>query len=151
MGVGTFDNVWVSDLGKKVSGIQTVILVYKESSLTFPGKCIFRDLNKYLGASSEPQKRIFDFDAVDKKTQNANVYLNGEKIDPFNTPNPMDYCILTVEFESVITDSFERIEGFWEGDIAEMIFIDKTLTDTERQGIEEHLRKKWFAAVDIKF
>lgn len=151
MGVCAFGNVWVSDLGKKVSDIQTVILVYKESSLTFPGKCIFRDLNKYLGASSEPEKCIFDFDAVDEKTQNAKVYLNGEKINPFNTPNPMDYCILTVEFESMIKESFERVEGFWEGDIAEMIFVDKVLSETERTGIEEHLRKKWFAAVDIKF
>lgn len=151
LGVGDFSSVWVSDLGKKVSGIQTVILVYKESELTFPGKCIFRDLNKYLGASADPTKSIFDKDAVDEKTKNADVYLNGEKIDPFTTPNPMDYCILTVEFDSQIEDKFERVEGFWEGDIAEMIFVDKALTETERTAIEEHLRKKWFASIDLKF
>ncbi|MGQ1785364.1 hypothetical protein [Saccharicrinis sp. GN24d3] len=150
-GVGAFGSVWVSDLGKKISGIQTVILVYKESSLTFPGKWIFRDLNKYLGASKDPSKSIFDFDTVDEKTKKASVYLNGGKIDPFNTPNPMDYCILTVEFPEVIEDKFERVEGFWEGDIAEMIFVDKALTESERIGIEEYLRKKWFAAVDLKF
>jgi hypothetical protein len=151
LGVGDFSSVWVSDLGKKVSGIQTVILVYKESELTFPGKCIFRDLNKYLGASADPSKSIFDKDAVDEKTKKADVYLNGTKIDPFTTPNPMDYCILTVEFDSQIEDKFERVEGFWEGDIAEMIFVDKALSETERKGIEEHLRKKWFAAVDLVF
>ena len=151
LGVGNFGSVWVSDLGKKVSGIQTVILVYRESSLTFPGKAIFRNLNKYLGASKDPSKSIFDYDFVDEKTKKADVYLNGQKIDPFTTPNPMDFCILTVEFDSQITDPFERVEGYWEGDIAEMIFVDKALTDTERKGIEEHLRKKWFSTVDIEF
>lgn len=151
LGVGNFGSVWVSDLGKKVSGIQTVILVYRESSLTFPGKWIFRDLNKYLGVSKDPSKSIFDYDFVDEKTKKADVYLNGQKIDPFSTPNPMDFCMLTVQFDEQITDSFERVEGYWEGDIAEMIFIDKALTDTERKGMEEHLRKKWFSTVDIEF
>lgn len=151
LGVCEFGNVWVSDLGKKISGIQTVILVYKESSLTFPGKCVFRGLNRYLGASEDPSKSIFDYDSVDKMTQQANVFLNGDKVDPFNTPNPMDYCILTVEFPELVNDQFERIEGFWEGDIAEMIFIDRALTETERVSIEEHLRKKWLATVDLEF
>lgn len=151
MGVCAFGNVWVSDLGKKVSDIQTVILVYKESSLTFPGMFIFRDLNKYLGLSREPEKRFFDLDFVDKKTKEAKVYLNGELVDPFNTPNPMNFCILTVEFPSIITDSFSRVEGYWEGDIAEMIFIDKVLSETERKGVEEYLRKKWFSSIDIEF
>jgi hypothetical protein len=151
MGVCAFGNVWVSDLGKKASGIQTVFLVYRESSMTFPGKFIFRDLNSYLGASSEPRKRIFDFENVDEKTQRARVYLNGTEVDPFTTPNPMEFCILTVEFPSLIEDSFSGIEGNWEGDMAEMIFLDKALTETERKGVEEHLRKKWFSTIDINF
>jgi hypothetical protein len=56
----------------------------------------------------------------------------------------MKFCILTVEFESEITDKLTGVEGNWEGDIAEMIFIDKTLSDTERRGVEEYLRRKWF-------
>ncbi len=151
MGVCSFDNVWVSDLGKKVSDVQTIILVYKESTLSFPGKSVFRDLNKYLGKSAHPEKSIFDRATIDEKTQKAKVFLNGQEIDPFNTPTPTDFCILTIEFNSPIKDSFSRVEGFWEGEIAEMIFVDRALTEKEHKGIEEHLRKKWFAAVDIQF
>lgn len=144
MGVCGFDNVWVSNLGTDIGSFQTVIMVMKESSMSFPGTCLFRGLNKYLGKSTDSGKRIFDPGTVDAKTKNGKVYLNGKIIDPFHTPNPMKFCILTVEFESEITDKLTGVEGNWEGDIAEMIFIDKTLSDTERRGVEEYLRRKWF-------
>ncbi len=150
-GVCAFDNVWISDLSKKVNGFQTVILVYKESSMTFDGKCPFKDLNKYLGKSSDSGKRIFDRETIDEKTKNGHVYLNGKKVDPFNTPNPLDFCLLTVELGSKASEPFSRIEGLWEGSIAEMMFFDRALTETERKGIEEYLRTKWFSAVDLDF
>lgn len=151
MGICAFDNVWVSSLGTEIGGFQTVMLVYRESSMTFSGKSPFRGLNKYLGKSSESDRRLFDPDTIDEKTANGKVYLNGEAVDPFSTPNPMTFCILTVEFESDITDRLSGIEGYWEGDIAEMLFIDGALSDTERKGIEEFLRKKWFSTVDLEF
>ena len=119
--------------------------------MTLPGKSIFVDLNQYLGVSSEPHYRIFDRDKVHEKTQNATVHLNGEKVDPFNPPNPLDFCILTVEFPTLIEDPFSRVEGNFEGDIAEIIFVDKVLTEEERTGIEEYLRKKWLSTIDIDF
>lgn len=150
-GVCAFDNVWISDLGKKVSDFQTLILVYKESDMTQAGKSPFRDLNKYLGTSSNPQKRIFDPETIADQTKNGKVYLNGKLVDPFNTANPMDYCILTVEFASAIKDPFSRFEGLWEGEIAEMIFFDGILSESERKGIEKYLHKKWLAAVSTQF
>jgi hypothetical protein len=63
----------------------------------------------------------------------------------------MDYCILTIEFDSVIEDAFTRFEGLWEGEIAEMIFLDGVLSDAERKGIEAYLRKKWLAGVSTQF
>lgn len=150
-GVCAFDNVWVSDLGKKVSDIRTVILVYKESDMTQAGASPFRELNHYLGTSSDPRQRIFDPETIADQTRNGKVYLNGRLVDPFNTPNPMDYCILTVEFASAITDTFSRFEGLWEGEIAEMIFLDGLLSDSERKGIEAYLHKKWLAGVLTRF
>ncbi len=145
MGVCGFDNVWVSNLGVDIGSFQTVTMVYKESSMSLPGTCPFRGLNKYLGKSTTSLKRIFDPGTVDLKTKNGKVYLNGEKVDPFKTPNPMKFCILTVEFESEVMDKLAGVEGNWEGDIAEIIFIDKTLSEIERRGVEEYLRKKWFS------
>lgn len=151
MGVCAFDNVWISRLDKKVSDFQTIILVYKESTMTLPGKAPFVEMKKYFGKSSNTAKRLFDLETTDAKTKNGKVYLNGKQVDPFNTANPMDYCILTIEFESVVSDPISTIEGNFEGDIAEMIFIDRTLTEMERTGIEEYLRKKWFSSVDLNF
>lgn len=149
-GVCAFDNVWVSDLGKKVSNFQTIIMVYKESNMTFAGTGPFRDLNKYLGKSSNTEASIFDRETIDDKTTNGKVYLNGKQVDPFTTANPMDYCILTIEFASVIKDSFSRFEGLWQGEIAEMIFIEDTLSESERKGVEKYLHEKWFTAVSTE-
>ncbi|MCP4453079.1 MAG: hypothetical protein GY809_16580 [Planctomycetes bacterium] len=151
MGVCAFDNVWVSSLGTEIEGFQTLVLVYRESSMTFPGKAPLRGLNKYIGKSTDSRKRLFDRDTVDSKTVQGSVFLNGAPVDPFNTPNPMTFCILTVQFDSQVTDRLSGIEGYWEGDIAEMLFIDGTLSDTERRGIEEYLRRKWFARIDLDF
>lgn len=150
-GVCAFDNVWVSDLGKKINDVQTVILVYKESDMTQAGVGPFRELNKYLGTSSDPKQRIFDLETIADPTKNGKVYLNGKLVDPFNTANPLDYCILTVEFASVIKDSFSRFEGLWEGEIAEMIFLDGILSEEKRKGIEAYLHKKWFAGLSTQF
>ncbi len=149
-GVCAFDNVWVSDLGKKVSDFQTIMMVYRESDMTFPGKGPFRDLNKYLGKSSDTGSRIFDPETIDDQTKNGKVYLDGQQVDPFTTANPMEYCILTVEFAAAIKDSLSRFEGLWQGEIAEMIFFENVLSESERKGIEKYLHEKWFTAVSTQ-
>ncbi|MBU2904161.1 hypothetical protein KO529_05140 [Arenibacter algicola] len=150
-GVAAFDHVWVSFMQKEVKDYQTIIMVYKESSMSFPGTSLFRGSNSLLGKSKNPGKSIFDMDNIDSKTKNGKVYLNGNQVDPFNTPNPMDFSILTVQLESKSDSGLARTEGLWEGSIAEMIFIDRELEEWERKGVEEYLRRKWFSTVDIKF
>jgi hypothetical protein len=151
MGVCGFDNVWISRLGIDPISFQTVIFVYRESSMSLPGTAPFRELTKYMGKSADTGKRLFDPEDTDEATKNGRVFLDGVKIDPFTTPNPMKFCLLTVELRSAVKEGFSVVDGNWEGDIAEMIFIDGVLSETERQGIEEHLRKKWFSAVDLDF
>ncbi|MDO5971328.1 M64 family metallopeptidase [Flavivirga aquimarina] len=150
-GVAALDHVWVSVMKEKVVDYQTIILVYKESSMSFPGASPYRALNGIIGKSKDSKKAIFDEDTIDEKTKNGKVYLNGKKIDPFTTANPMDYCILTVELESKSNIPFSRVEGLWEASVAEMIFINRALTNWERKGIEEYLRRKWLSSVDLKF
>ncbi|NNG08538.1 MAG: hypothetical protein HKM92_00085, partial [Arenibacter sp.] len=150
-GVAAFDHVWVSIMKKEVKDYQTIIMVYKESSMSFPGTSLFRGANAWLGKSKDSDKAIFDKDNIDPKTKNGKVFLNGIQIDPFNTPNPMDFCILTVQLESKSNSGLARTEGLWEGSIAEMILLDRELEEWERKGVEEYLRRKWFSTVDVKF
>ena len=150
-GVAAFDHVWVSFMQKEITDYQTIIMVYKESSMSFLGTSLFRGANSLLGKSKNPGKSIFDINNIDSKIKNGKVYLNGNQIDPFNTPNPMDFSILTVQLESKSDSGLARTEGLWEGSIAEMIFIDRELEEWERKGIEEYLRRKWFSTVDVEF
>ncbi len=144
LGVCGFDNVWVSNLGTDIGSYKTIIMVVKESSMSFPGTCLFRGLNKYIGKSADSGKRLFEPASADLNPKVGKVWLNGTEIDPYKTPASTDFCILTVEFTSEVADKLAGVEGNWEGDIAEVMIIDKTLTDVERKGVELYLRKKWF-------
>jgi hypothetical protein len=151
LGVCSFDHVWVSRLGIDSVSFQTIILVYRESSMSLVGTAPFRELTKYMGKSADPGIRLFDPEKTDEAVKKGRVYLDGVKVDPFTTPNPMEFSILTVEFKEMVKEGLSIVDGNWEGDIAEMIFIDGVLSETERKGIEEHLRKKWFSAIDLDF
>jgi hypothetical protein len=104
-----------------------------------------------MGKSKDTGKQLFDPETIDEKTTNGKTFLNGTRVDPFSTPNPMDFCILTVELESEADDTIWKTEGYWEGSVAELLIFDRALTDSEREGIETYLRKKWFSAVDLDF
>ena len=150
-GIGGFDDVWVQSIGKEAKGFQTIVMVYRESSVSFPGKSPFIGLSGYIGRSAEPDKRLFDPENTDELTKEGTTWLNGKKIDPFTTPNPMDFCILTVELGAVSDLSIQKTEGYWEGSVAEILILNRALSDEERKGIEEYLRRKWFASVDLEF
>lgn len=142
-GVCGFDNVWVQSLNKEVQGFQTILMVYKESDMSFAGKSPFIALSKYMGKSRDSHEALFDPETTDAKTREGKVFLNGKRVDPFHTANPMNYCVLTVELASKAAESIKATEGYWEGSIAELIILNRALTEEERKGIEEYLRKKW--------
>ncbi len=150
-GVSAYDNVWLFSLKKPVESYQTIIMVYKESNMTLPGYSPFKAWNSLMGKSDNIDESLFNESRVDENTKNGAVYLNGYKINPFHTPNPMDYCILTIQLANKSNIPISRTEGYWEGNIAEMIVVDRVLSDTERKGIEEYLRKKWLAGIELKF
>ena len=113
------------------------------------GNISLQCLSRYMGKSENSGKRLFDSEKIDEKTKNGKTFLNGKRVDPFSAPNPMDFCILTVELESVADDQIWKTEGYWEGSIAEILVLSRKLSDSERTGIEEYLRKKWFSSVDL--
>jgi hypothetical protein len=150
-GIGAFDQVWVGNIGKEVINYQTIIMVYKDNSLSLAGTSPYKTLGKYIGKSSDTRKRLFDPDKMDTKTKDGKTYLNGKQVDPFNTPNPMRFCVLTVELGSSAKEPITSTDGNWEGSLAEVLVINRKLSDFERQGIEEYLRRKWFSSIDIDF
>ncbi|MHA7941602.1 M64 family metallopeptidase [Formosa sp. 3Alg 14/1] len=150
-GVAGFDQVWLSIIDEEIKDYQTVIMVYKESSMSFPGSSLFQGLETLMGKSENTKASLFDESKTSEKTKNGSVYLNGKKVNPFTTSNPMDYCLLTVQLDSKSGIPLKRTQGLWEADLAEFIVINRALEDWERKGIEEYLRRKWLAKVDLKF
>ncbi len=143
LGVAGYDIVWLSSLQNPVKEFQTIIMVYKESDMSFKGTSPFRDLDAYIGRADHGVDAIFD-SSVSALTRNGRVFLNGKQVDPLSTPNPMSYCILTVELSEKVAKEFKYTQGYWEGLLAEMLIYNGKLSDKELKAIEAGLFRKWF-------
>ena len=144
-GVAGFDIVWLTWLEKPVKEFQTIIMVYKESDMSFPGTSPFRDLDEYIGRANHGEAALLDSE-VSELTRQGRVFLNGELVDPFKTPNPLEFCILTVELSEKVVKDLKYTQGYWEGDLAEMMVFDGKLSDRERSKLEKALMEKWLGS-----
>jgi len=142
LGVAGFDIVWLTSLEKPVEEFQTIMMVYRESDMSFKGTSPFRDLDKYVGRADHGVSALLDSDVSDL-TKKGRVFLNGEQVDPFSTPNPNKFCVLTVELSEKVTKEWKFTQGYWEGDLAEMMVFDGKLSDKEREKLEKVLIEKW--------
>jgi hypothetical protein len=141
-GVAGFDIVWLSGIEKPVKGFQTIMMVYKESDMSFPGTSPFRDLDKYIGRPEYGSCQLFS-DGVSPLTKEGRVFVNGVEVDPMTTGIPEGYFILTVELSQKVTDQVKYTQGYWEGDLAEIMLFDASLSDKEREKLERCLMEKW--------
>ncbi len=64
-GVAGFEMVWVTNLEKAVTAYQTVIMVYKESSMSFPGTTPFRALDKLIDLQAD--SNFEDYQVITKE------------------------------------------------------------------------------------
>ncbi|MCD6346536.1 MAG: NPCBM/NEW2 domain-containing protein [Bacteroidales bacterium] len=55
MGVTGFEMVWISGLEQAITNFQTVIMVYKESSMSFPGTTPFRALDNLIDLQTDSE------------------------------------------------------------------------------------------------
>jgi len=69
----------------------------------------------------------------------------GEKVDPFVTPIPGGFYLITYEFPQPVDQPFKRADGYWEGSMAECIIFDGKLSHQERKGVEDYLYNKWLS------
>ncbi|MGD8240874.1 MAG: hypothetical protein PVH68_20150 [Armatimonadota bacterium] len=84
------------------------------------------------------------------ETRDGAVYLNGVKVDPFEAPMPVGFYVVTYELGSRAKKAFRTTEGHYEGAIAECVVYDAKLSEAERKGVEEYLRRKWISAVHVE-
>ena len=145
--VASWDNIWLQSLEKPVTGYQTVIMVRRESSMSDEGAAPWRGLSDLIGADSYG-RMLMTYGVSDAIGRGA-VYLNGDRVDPFKTPMPEDFYLVTYEFPEPMDKPIHRTDGRWEGYLAECLILNGTLTDEERQGVEAYLYRKWIASVSL--
>lgn len=87
--------------------------------------------------------------AVADEIHKGAVYVNGAKVDPFTTPMPTGFYVVTYELSQRIDRGFRTTEGHYEGAVAECLVYDGKLTQAEREGVEAYLRGKWLSAVHL--
>jgi len=147
-GVASWKTIWLQSLGKEAAGCQTLMMVRREHELSSPGTSPWRDLSGLIGVG-EYGKQLISRNVADDIRKGA-VYLNGRKVDPFRTPMPKGFYVVTYEFPKPLARAFRRTDGHWEGELAEVIAFDGKLSDADRAGLEAHLRRKWLSAAHVE-
>ncbi len=76
------------------------------------------------------------------------AWINGVEVDPYRTPAPPQPAIIALRSSTgsgfSLLGSDRLLENrFWAGDLGELICFERALSDAERAGLEEYLRRKW--------
>lgn len=76
--------------------------------------------------------------------------LNGETVDPLQTPNPLDFMLLSI----VMTEQSNALtfasHEYWEGKVGEIIIWDRPLTSAQTKGVHAFLYEKWISLADLE-
>ena len=115
-----------------------------------PGKesAPFYGLSDLIPYSAQPELQLYSAEAPSSTTDGITL-LNGEEVNPLNTPNPLNFSILAQTFTTPggWTDCTDT---HWEGKIGEILFYEDPLDIEELVGISEFLRKKWMSTADLE-
>ena len=139
-----FRYLWLQQTTQPVPGVRTVVMAYREHDLSEPGTSPWRGAPLcFWDLRGRPDVR----ERIPATYRQATAYLNGQRVDPFATPAPLDrFCVATFELPDP-GGRLHRTDTRWEGAIAETVVYDGQLGEAERQGVEEYLRRKWIAEV----
>ncbi|MHC4202563.1 MAG: hypothetical protein ACYSU0_21435, partial [Planctomycetota bacterium] len=146
-GVGGWDTIWIQNLGTAVKGYRTIFMVRREHDYSSAGTAPWRDLNDLIGVG-EYGERLFA-EKASKAFGEGAVYVNGAKVDPRTAAMPEGFYQATYDFGKKIGRAFRTTDGHWEGALAECLVYDAKLSEAERKGVEEYLRRKWISAVHL--
>lgn len=148
LGIADFATIWLQCLQEGINSYQTIIMAYQENALSWEGSAPFYGLNELIPYSAQPELQLYSAE-VPSITTNGITLLNGEQVDPFNTPNSLDFSILAQTFTTPAgwTDCTDT---HWEGKIGEILFYENPLETEDLVGISEFLRKKWISTADLE-
>lgn len=137
--------IWVEDMQAGIAGYQTVFMVYRDHDLSKLGTGPWEGVDAYLGdLRGKPELA-----QVDKPFRDGRAWLDGQLVDPYATPAPLDWRQVTFELATPSSRAIRRTHTLWEGSVAEFIAFDTKLSDADRLGVEEYLRRKWLAEVRV--
>ncbi len=148
-GVSSWELVWIKFPPTSIQNYQTLMMVYKESSVSFTKSSPFVALNNLIGRHKDISVQMFD-DSVSDLTKNGTTYVNSIQVDPFSTPMPTEFYLLTVEFSSTVGTSLNNTEGRWEGTAGEILLYDGLLNTSDREGVQEYLSQKWLSSAHLE-
>jgi hypothetical protein len=146
-GVASWQTIWLQWLNQSVNNYQTIIMVRKEHDYSSERTCPWNELSPLIGIGAYGEQLMSH--QVEDPIRTGAVYLNGKKVDPFKVALPTDFYLATYEFPEPIARGLRQTDGHWEGSLAECLVYDGKLNEAERRGVEEYLRRKWLAAVDL--
>jgi len=86
--------------------------------------------------------------------RNGQGYVNGVSELPLNMLKPQEYTIIELitagnQPAERITGDFDMPSPYWNGDFAEIIIYDDSLSNTERLDVENYLRNKYAPPVNL--
>jgi hypothetical protein len=148
LGVADFATIWLQRITSPENGYQTILLAYEENPISFPKRAPFEGLTDNI-PRHEDASQIYSNDAP-STTLNGSTYLNGQKVDPLSTANPMQFCVLGTIMTEPSNREVYYTDTHWEGKIGELILYNRALTEIEMKGASEFLRKKWISVADLE-
>lgn len=147
LAVADFKYLWVQHFKETVGKFQTVIMVYRDHELSQTGSSMWRGTGLCFWDLTDDPAAL---EKVPAAYRDARAYCNGVPVDPYATPAPLDeYCVATFELPQK-NGSFKSANPFWEGSLGEILVFDTKLSENERQGVEEYLRRKWVSTVSLE-
>jgi hypothetical protein len=144
--VASWQYIWLQSLQEEVRGFQTICMVYKDHELSAEGTGPWEAVDAYLWdlrGKDDLRKRI------PPEFLSGTAWLDGTRIDPYATPAPLDFHVVTFELTGPSSRAISRTHTLWEGAVAEFLAYDGKLSESERMGVEEHLRRKWLSEVHL--
>jgi len=143
--VADWQYIWVEGLQHEVKGYQTVFMVYRDHELSEAGSGPWGGVPICLwDLRGTPA-----LERVPAEFRQASVWRDGARVDPYATPAPLDWQQVTFELASPSQRAISRTHTKWEGAVAEFVAFDGKLSEAERRGVEEYLRRKWLSAVHL--
>jgi hypothetical protein len=148
LGVADFGTIWLQRLEESETGYQTILMAYEENQISFPETAPFDGLSANIPRHSDASQLFSN--NTPATTLNGSTFLDGSKVDPSKTANPLNFCILGTKMTEISNNAIFYTDTKWEGKLGELILWDNALSDDDIIGVSEYLRKKWISGADLE-